>query len=90
MSLFKFLEQFFYNKRISISGTREQEFLGDFPQCPHSLFRDCEMTFRFKQLKTTMKFEHLDAYSLDLYHFGLQKGTVTDEMRVKLAKEKLE
>lgn len=62
ISLFKFMEQFFYNKRVSISNSREQEYLGDYPQCPHPVFRSCEMIFRFRSLKTTFKFEHQEAY----------------------------
>lgn len=31
-----------------------------------------------------MKFEHMDAHSLDLYHFGLEKGTVSDDKKREL------
>ena len=32
-----------------------------------------------------MSYEHLDAYSLDLFHFGLQKGNITeDEIRKRV------
>ena len=84
MSFFKFIEHFFYNKQIKISPNRNQEFLGDHPACEHSLFGNCELTFRYQQVKTTMKFEHMDAHSLDLYHFGLEKGTVSDDKKREL------
>jgi len=89
ISFFKFIEQFFYNTKVTISPSRNQEFLGDHPACPHSLFRSCELIFRFKQIKTVMKFEKLDPYSLDLYHFGLEKGTVTEQKKVELVNAKL-
>mmetsp|Transcript_8627 Transcript_8627/g.10653 ORF Transcript_8627/g.10653 Transcript_8627/m.10653 type:complete len:178 (-) Transcript_8627:2711-3244(-) len=47
ISFFKFIEQFFYNTKVTISPSRNQEFLGDHPACPHSLFRSCELIFRF-------------------------------------------
>ena len=79
MSFYKFVEQFFYNKKISVSAARVQEPLAGEPRCPHSLFRYCELIFRFGTIKTTIKFEKQDAYTLDLLHFGLKKGNVSKE-----------
>jgi len=78
MSFFKLLEQFFYNQNISISSSRDLDIMAGEPSCPHSLFRDCELIFRFGQIKITVSYEPLDAYSLDMFHFGLQKGKITE------------
>lgn len=71
MSFFKLLEQFFYNHSIIVASGRDLDAMAGDPSCPHSLFRDCELIFRFGQIKITLSYEHLDAYSLDLFHFGL-------------------
>ena len=57
MSFYKLIEQFFYNKKISVSASRVQEPLAGEPKCPHSLFKYCELIFRFGTIKTTIKFE---------------------------------
>lgn len=36
-----------------------------------------------------MNFEKLEPYSLDLYHFGLEKGTVSDEKKKELITDRL-
>ena len=82
MSFTKLMEQFFYNRRVSVSKIRDQDVLPGDPTCSHSLFGSCELIFRFGAVKTTIKFEHLDAYSLDMFHFGLQKGSVTEEEKL--------
>lgn len=72
MSFFKLLEHFFYNQRISVSGKRDQEAnnLGE-EFCNHALFRTCDLIFRFGPTKVHLKYEALDVYSLDMFHFGL-------------------
>lgn len=77
MSFHKLLEQFFYNQRVTVSAKRDQEARFGEDACTHSLFFNCDLIFRFGPLKVHLKYEPLDVYSLDMFHFGLQKGIVT-------------
>ena len=91
MSFFKLLEQFFYNEKITVSQARDQESMpGEQTNCNHSLFRDCELTFRFGKIATTIKFEKLDAYSIDMNHFGLSKGDVSEEEHLGQVRQQLQ
>ena len=47
MSFFKLLEQFFYNHSITVASARDLDAMAGDSACPHSLFRDCELIFRF-------------------------------------------
>ena len=92
MSFFKLLEQIFYNPKIQIAKARDQEALNGDPICPHSMFRQCELQFRYGSIKTILRFEKLEAYTLDMFHFGLEKGTATPEFidrKVNLRLEEL-
>ena len=89
MSFFKLLEQFFYNQKIAVSAARNQDgMLGDV-NCDCSLFRDCEFIFRFGPIKTTIKFEELDPYSLDMFHFGLAKGNISEDQIAERVSERM-
>ena len=78
MSFFKLLEQFFYNENISVSQARAGGYMGAASLCQHhSLFRDCEITLHFGPVSIEISFERLEAYTLDMFHFGLEKGAVT-------------
>ena len=88
MSFFKLLEQFFYNQHISVSQARNADSSGGVPTCQHSLFRDCELIFRFGPVEIAIKFEQLDAYTLDMFHFGLEKGVVTEDQNLARIYEK--
>ena len=80
MSFFKLLEQFFYNQNISVSQARAGSgYMGASPMCQHSLFRDCELIFQFSPVEISIKFERLEAYTLDMFHFGLEKGAVSED-----------
>ena len=51
--------------------------MGASAMCEHSLFRDCEITFCFGPVGIVIEFERLEAYTLDMFHFGLEKGAVS-------------
>ena len=68
---------------------RDQDAMPGDARCTHSLFRECELDFRFGPIKVSVKYEHLDVYSLDMFHFGLEKGTVTQEKIQDRVKERL-
>ena len=68
---------------------RDQDSMGGVPTCQHSLFRDCELVFRFGPVEIAIKFERLDAYTLDMFHFGLEKGVVTKDQNIARICEKI-
>ena len=38
---------------------------------------------------TTLKYESLDTYSLDMYHFGLEKGNISEQEKDILVSKRL-
>ena len=63
--------------------------MGWAPSCQHSLFRDCELIFKYGPVEISIKFEKLDAYTLDMFHFGLEKGVVSQDEHLSRVCEKL-
>ena len=47
ISFYKLLENIFYNQSLSVSTRRDQDAMPGEQRCTHSLFRDCELVFRF-------------------------------------------